>query len=84
MVQYRGITSNIETSTITVPVAPLDYPNGQSSVLLLVSILYLVSSPDCHVLWLKDGLEQLLQILGPSVKHPFHLNGTLVNNRCPF
>ena len=28
----------------------------------------LVSSPDCHALQAKDGLKQLLQILGPSVK----------------
>ena len=32
----------------------------------------LVSSPDRHALMAKDGLEQLLQILGPSVKCLFH------------
>ena len=26
-----------------------------------------VSSPDCHALWAKDSLEQLLQILGPRI-----------------
>ena len=31
-----------------------------------------VSSPACHTLWAKDSLEQLLQILGPSVKCLFH------------
>ena len=40
--------------------------NAESSILLVVS------SPDCHALWAKDGLEQLLQILGPSVKRLFH------------
>ena len=32
-----------------------------------------VSSSDRHALWAKDGLEQLLQILGSSLKHSFHL-----------
>ena len=27
-----------------------------------------VSSSDCHALWVKDGLEQSFQILGPSIK----------------
>ena len=37
----------------------------------------LVLSPDCNALQAKDGLEQLLQILGPSIKHPFHSHRTL-------
>ena len=32
----------------------------------------------------KDGLEQLLQILCPSIKHPFHSISALVNDEHPF
>ena len=37
-----------------------------------------VSFPDHHALWAKEGLEQLLQILGPSVKCLFHSKRTFV------
>ena len=37
-----------------------------------------VSFPDHHALWTKDGLEQLLQIFGPSVKCLFHSKRTFV------
>ena len=41
----------------------------------------LVSSPDRHALWVKDGLQQLLLILGPGVKHLFYLKGTYIINQ---
>ena len=39
---------------------------------------HLVSSPDCHALRAKDGLEQLLQILGTSIKRFFHSKRTFI------
>ena len=41
---------------------------------------YIVSSPDCHTLRAKEGPEQLLQILGPSIKRLFHSKRTFIMN----
>ena len=38
----------------------------------------IVLSPDRHALQVKDGLEQLLEILGPSIKRLFHSKRTFI------
>ena len=43
-----------------------------------------VSSPDRHALWAKDGLEQLLQILGSKRQTFFPLKKDVYCNKCLF
>ena len=28
----------------------------------------IIHPPDCHALWVKEGMEQSLEIFGPSIK----------------